>query len=128
MLRKLFLVSLLFLTLQATAANGVASWYGGKFQGKTMANGQPFDKNKFTVANKTLPFGSVVRLCMKKCVEVTVTDRGPFIEGRDFDLAEAPAKELGLLPLGVGKVRWTLVKRPATSALHPHQPGKDTTR
>src|SRR5258705_12695365 len=36
---------------------GVASWYGGKFHGRTTANGERFDTNgSFTASHRTLPF------------------------------------------------------------------------
>jgi rare lipoprotein A len=36
---------------------GVASWYGGKFNGRTTANGERFDaRRSLTAAHRTLPF------------------------------------------------------------------------
>ena len=40
----------------------IASWYGQKFQSRLTANGEHFDKNKLTAANKSLPLGSIVKL------------------------------------------------------------------
>ena len=49
------------------------------------------------VANRTLPCGTfVVTLCYDgHTVRVPVVDRGPFVEGREFDLTEATNGELG---------------------------------
>lgn len=86
----------------------IASWYGSDFQGKTMSNGEPFDMYALTVAHKTLPLGTYLRLLNPengRVVIAMVTDRGPFVEGRDIDLSWIVAKKLGLLKKGTGVVR-----------------------
>jgi len=87
---------------------GIASWYGGKFEGRRAADGSRFTKHNFTAAHKTLPFGSVVRVTnlknSKSCL-VRITDRGPFIQGRIIDLSKAAAKEIGMLGTGISKVK-----------------------
>lgn len=84
----------------------VASWYGPGFHGKTAADGSTYDQFAFTCAHKTLPFGTilVVQGPNGRRVPVVVTDRGPFIAGRDIDLSYATAELLGLLKRGVGGV------------------------
>lgn len=80
------------------------SWYGPKFHGKTMANGKPFDMYDPTVvAHKWLPFGTVVKLTCgsSNSVRVTVKDRGPYIEGRHFDLSFGAAERLEIIKQGV---------------------------
>lgn len=75
-----------------------ASWYGPGFQGKPMANGKPFNMHKMTVAHKTLPLGTRVRLRNPENgreINVSVTDRGPYVRGREFDLSKAAAAQLG---------------------------------
>ena len=42
-------------------------------------------------------------------LQVTITDRGPFVPGRDLDLSLAAAQELGLLSRGVAPVRVRVV-------------------
>jgi rare lipoprotein A (peptidoglycan hydrolase) len=82
----------------------IASWYGQKFQGRLTANGEYFDKKKLTAANKVLPLGSIVRLTVPstgRSVVVRINDRGPWIKGRDFDLSEAAATELGIHKQGI---------------------------
>lgn len=89
----------------------VASWYGRRFHGRLTANGETYNMNAYTVAHKTLPFGTVVRFTNHAglSVEARVTDRGPYIEGRDFDLSRQVAKHMGLLGHGVGSLKATIL-------------------
>src|SRR5262249_50519029 len=41
---------------------GDATYYASRFQGRTTASGQIFDKNKAMAAHRTYPFGTVVRV------------------------------------------------------------------
>ncbi len=59
--------------------------------------------HKNTLAHRTLPFGTTVRLVNLdngKAAEGVVTDRGPFIRGRDLDVSYAMAKQLGFVRKG----------------------------
>jgi len=61
-----------------------------------------------TAAHRTLPFGTgvrVTRLDTGRSVTVRINDRGPFIQGRNVDLARAAAQQLGMLDRGVTKVK-----------------------
>ncbi len=94
---------------------GMASWYGGKFQGRKTANGETFDTNKLTAAHKTLPFGTIVKvvnLQNDESVEVRINDRGPFVEGRIIDLSRAGADAIGMVGSGVAPVRLEIVSGP----------------
>ncbi|MFW6262175.1 MAG: septal ring lytic transglycosylase RlpA family protein [Spirochaetota bacterium] len=94
---------------------GGASWYAGKFQGRTTANGEVFDTNELTAAHKTLPFGTVVRVTNLKNgldVEVRINDRGPFVEGRIIDLSRAAADAIDMTADGVVPVSLTVVTVP----------------
>ena len=54
------------------------TFYGDEFNGKNMANGEPFSNDAMTCAAKGFPFGTVLEvqsLDTGKKVEVTVTDR-----------------------------------------------------
>jgi rare lipoprotein A len=87
---------------------GVASWYGDHWQGRTTASGQPFDERKLTAAHRTLPLNTRVRVTNLKTgrsVEVTITDRGPYADGRVIDLSKAAAKKLGMVKEGLVPVR-----------------------
>jgi rare lipoprotein A len=102
---------LLFMLSTAVSAfeqEGLASWYGGKFQGRQTASGEIFDTNEFTAAHKTLAFGTIVKVTSlenDKSTVVRINDRGPFIPGRIIDLSRAAAATIGLAGTGVAKVR-----------------------
>ena len=85
----------------------VASWYGPGFHGNLTANGTRYDQQSSTAAHKSLPFGTRLRTCYKTCEVVTITDRGPFITGRDLDLSMGTAERIGLLDRGVDQVTVT---------------------
>jgi rare lipoprotein A len=92
------------------ASCGLASWYGSESGNKT-ANGEFFDGTSLTVAHRTLPFGTKVRISFeKKSVTVRVNDRGPFVRGREFDLSRAAAERIGLRAKGVARVCWEIIK------------------
>ncbi|MES2747932.1 MAG: septal ring lytic transglycosylase RlpA family protein [Bacteroidota bacterium] len=68
-----------------------ASYYAERFHGKRTASGKMFDMNKMTAAHKKLPFGTRVRVTNEangKSVVVEITDRGPFVKGREIDLSK----------------------------------------
>lgn len=86
---------------------GGASWYGGKFQGRTTANGETFDTNLYTAAHRILPFNSIVEVYNpnnEKSVLVRINDRGPFVDDRIIDLSRAAANDIGLVAVGVSTV------------------------
>lgn len=86
--------------------SGVASFYDKNYKGKT-ASGERYDATKFTVAHRTLPFGTKLRVTdkrTKRSVTVTVNDRGPFIKGRVLDLSYAAATALGMQGRGLAAV------------------------
>jgi len=77
-----------------------ASWYGG---GGSLACGGELTSATLGVANKTLACGTLVTLRYGgHTVRVPVVDRGPYVEGREFDLTEATKRALGFE--GVGEV------------------------
>jgi rare lipoprotein A len=84
-----------------------ASWYGADYHLKPTASGERFDMYKDTLAHKTLPLGTAVRLTNPKNgqrVVAKINDRGPFISGRDVDLSFGLARKLDLVAQGVGKL------------------------
>jgi rare lipoprotein A len=86
---------------------GVASYYARHFNGRRMANGQAFDPRSDSIAHRTLPFGTRVRitnLSNGRSVYGTVRDRGPFTRGRMLDVSPRIAGELGMLRSGVATV------------------------
>ena len=61
-----------------------------------------------TAAHRTLPFGTVVTVTNRangKSVNVTINDRGPFIEGRIIDLNEPAFSQIASTSTGVINVR-----------------------
>jgi rare lipoprotein A len=89
-----------------------ASWYGLEHHNKLTASGQRFDMDKNTLAHKTLPLGTKVRLVNPdngKSAEGVVNDRGPYIRGRDVDVSYALAKQLGFIKKGVTKLHIEMI-------------------
>lgn len=71
--------------------NAHASYYHDKFNGRKTASGTRFNNDELTAAHKKLPFGTKLRVTNEKnnkCVILVVTDRGPFIKGREIDLSK----------------------------------------
>jgi rare lipoprotein A len=97
-------------TADGPARTMMASYYGRALEGHSMANGQPFDPDALTAAHKTLPFGTQLEVSYGgRSVRVTVTDRGPYVPGRDLDLSLNAARKLGMLSRGVAPVRVRIV-------------------
>lgn len=91
----------------AFAETMIASYYGAE-SGNRTASGERFNRHGMTAAHRTLPFGTKLRVCRgDRCVSVRVSDRGPFIKGRQLDLAEGAARVIGLTGVGVGRVEVT---------------------
>lgn len=100
---------------QHESQKGLASWYGGKFQGRMTANGEIFDTNELTAAHRTLPFDTIVRVVNPETdaeVTVRINDRGPFVEGRIIDLSRAAAEAIGIAGRGVAPVLLEIVEYP----------------
>src|SRR5271166_1982280 len=94
---------------------GIASWYGVPYNGRRSANGETYDMEKLTAAHRTLPFDTwveVTNLTNNKRVEVRITDRGPFVNGRIIDLSLAAAREVDLVTAGIVRVRIKVIKKP----------------
>lgn len=71
--------------------NAHASYYHDKFNGRKTASGKKFNNNDLTAAHKKFPFGTILKVTNelnKKFVIVEITDRGPFIKGREIDLSK----------------------------------------
>lgn len=89
-------------------AEGQASWYGAKHQGRKTASGERFDQNALTAAHRELPFGTrvqVTNLSNNKRVIVRINDRGPTSRKRLIDLSQQAAKQLDMLRAGVAPVQ-----------------------
>lgn len=78
----------------------VASWYSS---GRRTASGQHFNPNGFSVAHRTLPFGTKIHLTNPrtgKSIVAIVNDRGPFVRGRGLDVSKGGARALGFIGQG----------------------------
>lgn len=93
----------------ATAAAGEASegklaYYGRKFAGRKTASGERFNPGALTMAHKTLPFGTLVKVtnpANKRSVVLRVNDRGPSTPDRVGDVSLAAAQRLGFVRAGL---------------------------
>src|SRR5690606_6814118 len=87
---------------------GIASYYGRRFHGRQTANGEKYNKNAYTAAHPSLPFGTVVlveNLKNGKSIVLRINDRGPFIKGRIIDVSKEAARKLDFIRDGLTKVR-----------------------
>ena len=92
---------------------GMASWYGSEFHGRPTASGEIYNMNDMTAAHNSLPLGSrvmVTNLENGKSIEVTINDRGPFVEGRIIDLSYGAAKRLDFIKEGTTDVKIDVLK------------------
>ena len=80
---------------------GIASWY--HLPGKITASGVKY--GGMTAAHRTLRFGEQRTLTANgRSVQVTVVDRGPFVDGREWDLSRQAARKLGIIHDGLAVV------------------------
>ena len=94
---------------------GEASNYSDKFQGQKTATGDRFSQHKLTAASPSLPLGSRVTVTNEtngRSVNVTVNDRGPYVDGRVIDLSKKAAEKLKMKEDGVAPV--TVEARPSS--------------
>lgn len=95
-------------TVRPYSEEGLASWYGRRFNGKKTSSGERYDMYAMTAAHPTLPIPSYARvtsLDTGKSVVVRINDRGPFHSKRIIDLSYTAAYKLGYLNRGSGRVR-----------------------
>jgi rare lipoprotein A len=86
-----------------------ASFYS---DGQRTANGETFDPNAFTAANKTMPFNTRVKVTNTangKSVVVRINDRGPFVASRCLDLSRAAFSAIASTGSGVITVKYEVL-------------------
>lgn len=91
---------------------GIASWYGPKFNHKRTSSGEEYDMYQMTAANKELPlptYALVSNMENGKSVIVKINDRGPFKDERIIDLSYAAAKKLDMTKKGTAYVSVTAI-------------------
>lgn len=100
--------------------HGIASWYGGVFNGRKTASGERFNMHALTACHPTLPFGSLVKVINHsnhRSVIVKITDRGDLVEeGRIIDLSYEAAQRLAMAHNGLARVDLVVL------SLGPKQP------
>ena len=96
---------------------GLASYYGPGFDGKTTASGARFDMRAMVAAHPTYPFGTVVRvtnLVNQRAVQVRILDRGPAkgpqARGVVIDLSYGAAENLDFIRRGRTRVRLEVLR------------------
>ena len=92
---------------------GIASYYNDSLHGNITASGEPYNKNDLTAAHESLRFGTkvcVTNLANSLSVIVRINDRGPNYPGRIIDLSRAAAMQVGLINVGITKVRVQVIK------------------
>ena len=116
MMKKIILLALaLCLAVSCKSASTEASWYGEKYRGRPMANGQAYNPDKPVIASWDYPFGTVLELKYNgKIVYGVVWDRGParklYHKGRKLDLSKSLFKELvGNTDQGIAKIQYRKV-------------------
>lgn len=86
---------------------GTASYYSHRFNGRRTASGQRFDPASDTIAHRTLPFGTLVRVTNLQnglSTTGTVQDRGPWTRGRIADVSPRIARQIDMIRSGVARV------------------------
>jgi len=92
---------------------GIASWYGGKFNGRRTSNGEIYDMYKLTAAHRELPFNTIVEvenLKNRKRVIVRINDRGPFVKDRIIDLSYKAAVSIDMDDAGTAPVALRVIE------------------
>ena len=96
---------------------GVATFYGQEFQGKTTASGARFDMRALVAAHPTYPFGTIVRvtnLANGRHAQVRIVDRGPAPGARTtgvvIDLSYRGAETLRFVREGRARVRLEVLR------------------
>ena len=85
------------------------------WEDKLVSTGKSFNPIGWHAAHKTLPIGTLIRVSNPKnhrSINVTINDRGPFIDDRELDVSYLVACRLGLLERGTSRMRVELLEVP----------------
>jgi rare lipoprotein A len=99
----------------ADSSEGKVAYYGKKFNGRKTASGERFNSGAMTMAHKTLPFGTMVKVTNVKngkSVVVRVNDRGPSQPDRIGDLTAGAASKIRMIRTGVIDAKLEVVGQP----------------
>lgn len=112
LLRTIVFSILLTVSIQTMAAT--ASYYGGKFHGRTTASGEVFNKWAMTTASNSHKMGTKLEVTNKangKSVIVKVNDTGGFKKyGRTLDLSRGAFAKIADINQGLVKVKIRVIK------------------
>ncbi len=87
-----------------------ASFYGKEFYGRKTASGLIYQGHEHA-AHKSLPFGTRILLTNgDSSYMIKIVDRGPWISGRDLDISQEAALQLGFYNKGHTKLKGQIVK------------------
>jgi rare lipoprotein A len=103
-------------------SEGRMAHYGRKFDGRKTASGERFNSGAMTMAHKTLPFGTLVKvtnLANKRSVVVRVNDRGPTADDRIGDLTTAAARKIKMTHAGVVQAKLEVLGMSKTRKYKP---------
>lgn len=103
---------------RGASAPKMISYYGRRLAGRKTASGERYDPAALTMAHRTLPFGTRVRVTNirnGRSVILRVNDRGPHKRGRAADVSLAAARKLKMIKPGVIRARLEVVSRPRAS-------------
>ena len=108
------LVGLAPVTAKAASGCSLASHYGvgDGYHGQTTANGERYNAYGKSVAHRSLPFGTRLRVINQrngKSVIVRVNDRGPYVDGRTLDLSYGAFSSIAHPGQGVANVCYSRV-------------------
>ena len=96
------------LPVLAQGTEGMASYYADRFHDRPTSTGETYNMEAYTAASKDYPYNTrleVTNIVSGQSVEVRVNDCGPHHPKRIIDLSRAAAEEIGLLRMGLAKVR-----------------------
>lgn len=124
MLRVTCIATVVFSFMSLISTASYASSHEGTFvrasfysTGSRTASGERFNQHGFTAASRTLPFGTrlhVTNPVTGRSVVVRINDRGPFVRGRDLDLARGAAAALGMIEQGTATLKIVRLSRSAS--------------
>ena len=98
----------------AGTESGKIAWYGKKFKGRKTASGEHYNPHAMTMAHKSLPFGTKVKVTNPAnghSVVLRVNDRGPTQADRVGDVSAAAAHKLGMVKSGVIEAQLVVVEK-----------------
>ncbi len=98
-------VALVSMQDSAAADTQYASWYGPGFEGAVTASGDIYNYGDYTAASLYYPMGTELLVSYGGySTVVVVNDTGPYVGGREIDLSQAAAEEIGLTYAGTDYV------------------------